>query len=265
MRAETEAALEAARTALDMMARRVGADHITSKGGRDLVTDTDVSVEDAVRAALLDRFPAWAVVGEERGGEDQIGDRPYWLVDPICGTRNFASNVPLYAVNVALVEGGVVTLAAVGDGGRGDRYYAERGQGAFRLMPDGPRRLRVDGTTDTLGVDVGSSVRGPHLARAANFLHAAVLANRWYLRMIGSSLQQVNVATGAISGLVLFKASSPVHNAAGYFLAEEAGALVTDHDGRPWDLTMSALVAAATPELHADLLRMLAETGQGNA
>ena len=29
---------------------------------------------------------------------------PYWLVDPICGTRNFASGIPLYCVNLALVE-----------------------------------------------------------------------------------------------------------------------------------------------------------------
>ena len=76
MRAETRAALAAVDTALKLIRRRAGADRITSKGGRDLVTATDVAVEDAVRASLLAAYPDWTVVGEERGGEDQVGDRP---------------------------------------------------------------------------------------------------------------------------------------------------------------------------------------------
>src|SRR5215217_3240712 len=113
MRAETRAALAAADAGLKLMMRRAGADQITSKGGRDLVTATDVAVEDVVRASLLAAYPDWTVVGEERGGEDQVGDRPYWLVDPICGTRNFAANIPMYAVNIALVKDGQVTASAV--------------------------------------------------------------------------------------------------------------------------------------------------------
>lgn len=37
----------------------------------------------------------------------------HWLVDPICGTRNFASGIPLCCVNLALVEGGQVSVAVV--------------------------------------------------------------------------------------------------------------------------------------------------------
>ena len=29
-----------------------------------------------------------AVIGGERGGEASTDGSPYWLVDPICGTRN---------------------------------------------------------------------------------------------------------------------------------------------------------------------------------
>src|SRR3954451_22433184 len=129
MRSETEAALAAVTVGLKLARSRAGASEITSKGGRDLVTATDVAVEDAIRAVLLERFPDWTVVGEERGGEDQVGDRPYWLVDPICGTRNFAANIPTYAVNIALVQDGVLTVAVVGDGGTEERYVAERGKG----------------------------------------------------------------------------------------------------------------------------------------
>ena len=111
LRTETEAALAAVEIGLGLSRGRIGADQIQSKGGRDLVTATDIAVEDAIRAALLERYPAWTVVGEERGGEDQIGDRPYWLLDPICGTRNVACNLPLYSINLAFVENGQPTIA----------------------------------------------------------------------------------------------------------------------------------------------------------
>src|SRR5262245_29379378 len=105
MRRETETAIAAVRVAQGLLASRPGADQITSKGGIDLVTGPDRAAEDAIRAHLTRAYPDYPVVGEERGGAPAEG-RPHWLVDPICGTRCFASGVPLYCVNVALVEEG---------------------------------------------------------------------------------------------------------------------------------------------------------------
>jgi myo-inositol-1(or 4)-monophosphatase len=258
MRAETRAALAAVEVGLELTRRRTGAGRITSKGGRDLVTDTDVAVEDAIRLALRACFPGWTVVGEERGGEDQIGDRPYWLVDPICGTRNFASGLPLYAVNVALVEDGQVTAAAVGAGGYDERFYAERGTGAYQLTSDGERRLRASDDSLVVGVSVGSSRSGGHLPHSAEFLRSAVLANRWDLRMLGTTSALAYVATGQIAAHLLFYLPSPVHTAAGCLLADEAGALITDLQGQPWTVETRAFLAAASPALHAELLAMVA-------
>jgi len=113
MRPETEAAIRAAGIAQRLADSREGADQVTSKGGIDLVTATDLACEDAIRAELTRAFPAYTVIGEERGGSPAPG-APYWLVDPICGTRPFASHVPLYCTNIALVEHGAVTVAVVG-------------------------------------------------------------------------------------------------------------------------------------------------------
>jgi len=90
LRPETQAAIRAAGIAQRIADSRAGADHVTSKGGIDLVTDTDLACEDAIRAELSRNFPEYAVIGEERQGTVRPG-QPYWLVDPICGTRPFAS------------------------------------------------------------------------------------------------------------------------------------------------------------------------------
>ena len=260
MRAETETALEAVRAGLDLARRREGADRITSKGGRDLVTATDVAVEDVVRATLRSHYPEWTVVGEERGGEDQIGERPYWLVDPICGTRNFASGLPLYSVNVALVEDGRVTVAAVGEGGLGGHFAAERGAGAYQLSPGGPVPLRATDASRVVGISIASGGAGRAHRHSAEFMRAAILADRWDLRMLGTTGAFAYLATGKIAGYTLFRFSSPVHTAAGCLLAEESGALVTDLHGQPWTVQTTEILAVASPSLQAELLALLADT-----
>jgi myo-inositol-1(or 4)-monophosphatase len=260
MRPETKAALAAVELGLELTRQRAGAGRITSKGGRDLVTDTDVAVEDAIRASLRASFPDWTVVGEERGGEDQVGDRPYWLVDPICGTRNFASGLPLYAVNVALVEHGRVTVAAVGEGGSGERFYAERGGGAYQITPDGSVRLQASDASLVVSVSVGAIDPGRHHDHSAEFMREALLANRWDVRVLGTTAVFAYLAAGRIAAFLLFKLSSPVHTAAGCLLAEEAGVLVTDLHGEPWTIGTDAFLAAASPTLQAELLTMVAAT-----
>jgi myo-inositol-1(or 4)-monophosphatase len=260
MRAETGAALSAVEAALKLMKDRAGADQITSKGGRDLVTATDIAVEDAVRSSLRAAYPEWTVVGEERGGEDQVGDRPYWLVDPICGTRNFAANIPLYAVNIALVQDGQVTVSAVGDGGTGSRYVAERGLGAYEMAGNGPVQLRVDPDSPIVSFSPGTSKLGMRPAVGADFTRAAILSDRWELRMLSSTISLSYLASGRIGAYLLFEVSSPVHIAAGALLAEEAGALVTDSAGGPWTVERPSILAAAGPAIQRDLLDLIAET-----
>ncbi|MGE3269491.1 MAG: inositol monophosphatase [Chloroflexota bacterium] len=259
MRPETRAALAAVDAGLKLMRRRAGADQITSKGGRDLVTATDVAVEDAVRASLLSAFPDWTVVGEERGGEDQVGDRPYWLVDPICGTRNFASNVPLYACNIALVENGEVTVSAVGDGGTGERYVAERGQGAYLMERNGPHPIQASGDSLVVSLSPGTTKVDMHVDIGADFIYAAIKANRWDLRMLSSTISLPYVASGRLAAYLLLEVSSPVHIAAGALLCEEAGALVTSTSGERWTVAHNSILAAPEP-IHADILSLIAET-----
>jgi fructose-1,6-bisphosphatase/inositol monophosphatase family enzyme len=139
-RPETRVALEAVARALELSTESAGRAAITSKGGRDLVTTTDIAVEDAIRARLTDAF-GLAVVGEERGGDVPVDGSAYWLIDPIRGTRNFASGAPLYRVNLALVEGGQVTVSVAGDRSTDEIAVAERGRGAWAVKHGALRRL----------------------------------------------------------------------------------------------------------------------------
>jgi myo-inositol-1(or 4)-monophosphatase len=250
-RRETRVAVETVGRALDLARRRVGADAISSKGGRDLVTATDVAVEDAVRAMVSDAV-GFPVVGEERGGEAPADGSPYWLVDPICGTRNFASGNPLYCVNLALVEGGHIALAVVGDSSTGEIHVAERGGGAWAITGGSPRPLATSGESRTIVIELGRST-GPRREHAARFVAGAIRADQWDLRALGTTLALPYVAAGRVAAYVLF-ATSAVHAGAGSLLVTEAGGVLSDIDGRSWTVQSDSIVASADPRLHRELL-----------
>ena len=230
LRAETRQAIDAVSRALAIAAVRAGAHDVTVKSGRDLVTATDVAVEDAVRDLLAgDR--GLPVVGEERGGDAPADGSAYWVLDPICGTRNFASGTPLYCVNLALVEGGQVTASAVGDPSTGEILVAERGRGAWAFGGDTCRRLAASAESRTIVVEDGKSA-GARREHAARFTADAIRADRWDFRSLGTTLALPYVAAGRVSAYVVFVVTS-THTAAGSLLVAEAGGTVSDIDGRP--------------------------------
>jgi len=260
VRAETAAAVRAARLAQRIADSRTGADAVRVKQGIDIVTAADLACEDAIRAELTRSFPRYPVIGEERGGEVRAG-APYWLVDPICGTRCYASNVPLYCTNIALVEDGEVTAAAIGVGRSNEVLYAEKGSGA-RLIDaagDAPDIALADSAS--IAASTASDVLWIHgYGQAmADLARRMWLADRWYLWTFGSTVGYAYLAMGRIAGIVHVaqatqRSEPPVHTAAGCLVAAEAGATVTDLDsGAPWTLATRSFVIAATPGLHREL------------
>jgi myo-inositol-1(or 4)-monophosphatase len=254
-RRETIVAIDAVDRALDLTRRGVGADELTAKAARDIVTATDIAVEDAIRRAFGETF-GHPVRGEERGGEAGVDDRCYWLVDPICGTRNFASGIPLYCVNVAFVEDKEVAIAVVGDPSTDEIHVAERGHGAWALRGTERRRLAVSDDSHTVVIeDSHADPVSERRERAASSVASAIRAFRWDIRALSTTLALAYVAAGRVAAYVLFWTSA-LHAGAGSLLAAEAGAIVSDIDGRPWTLDSDSIVASATPDLHRDLLEL---------
>ena len=250
----TQVALTAVRRGLELARGRAGADEITSKDGRDLVTATDTAVEDEIRGIVADASPD-PVVGEERGGDVPADGSAYWLLDPICGTRNFASGIPLYCVNLALVEGDRISLAVVGDASIDEIQFAERGRGAWAVDHEGRRQLFTSGQSQTIVVESGRAA-GSRREHAARFARDAIRADRWDMRNLSSSLSSAYVSAGRVAAYVLFSASA-LHTGAGTLLVEEAGGSVSDIDGAPWTLRSDSLLASADRGLHRELIDMV--------
>lgn len=221
------------------------------KGGIDFATDADLASERAVRDTLREQRPDDAVTGEEYGtdGPDGPVERT-WLVDPICGTLNYAAGTPLFAVNVALREGERVRVAAVAEPASGEVFVTDGarawrdGSPAEPLRPDPDNRL----------VEVDLDRRAP---RSQALLGQAAFHERYAPRAVSTSLGLAWVAAGRFAGYVADSdVSDSVHYAAGLALCRGAGCVVTDLDGGEV-ASGRGLLAAADAATHRDLLGLV--------
>ena len=124
-------AVEAARNAGDVILKRSDTHkEISFKGRANVVTDVDVLAEKVALELLRHEYPNFGILSEE--SEPLAGDSRYtWVVDPLDGSRNYASGIPHVAVVVALALDDEVVLGVTYDPIRDELYTAEKGQGAY--------------------------------------------------------------------------------------------------------------------------------------
>jgi myo-inositol-1(or 4)-monophosphatase len=110
-------AIAAALAGAEVVRSRYGASLARfDKSGGDFATAADIEAEKAIIDTLLGARPDDVVVGEESGRSGTGGTDRTWLVDPLCGTLNYAVRSMLVSVNVALRIGSEVAVAASAGG-----------------------------------------------------------------------------------------------------------------------------------------------------
>jgi myo-inositol-1(or 4)-monophosphatase len=105
-RTDAEVATAAARAGAEVVRDRFGTRlGRIDKGAGDFATTADVAAEKAIVDVIRAARPAAAILAEEGGQQGAAGAARQWLVDPLCGTLNYAAGTMLVAVNVALRDG----------------------------------------------------------------------------------------------------------------------------------------------------------------
>ncbi|MBK1663395.1 3'(2'),5'-bisphosphate nucleotidase [Rhodospirillum rubrum] len=89
---------------------------VESKADHSPVTEADRRAEAVIIEALTRLTPAIPIVAEEAvaaGHIPVVGDQPFWLVDPLDGTKEFVKRNGEFTVNIGLVVGGLPVLGVV--------------------------------------------------------------------------------------------------------------------------------------------------------
>ena len=250
-------------------AARVGADVVrgmygrplarVDKGHGDFSTAADVGAEKAILAVLRSARPDDAVLGEEGGRQGAAGAERQWLVDPLCGTLNYAVGTMVVAVNVALRGG----AAAVADPFSGELFCTD-GRTAW-VRQDGADAPLVP-TSATGLVDVNLDPPFPNAPgfRAVDLLSHPGFVARLRPRVVSTTLALAWVAAGKRAAYVTDGGdlSGSVHFAAGIALCRAAGCVVTGIDGAPVGRAGRGLVVAADPEAHGLLMSLIRGSGE---
>ena len=110
----TDIAEEAAR---EIMRIYAGDHGVRDKEDKSPVTDADHAAEAVILAGLHKLTPGIVIIAEEEMAAGRIPSlddgRPFWLVDPLDGTKEFIKRTGEFTVNIALIEGGRPTLGIV--------------------------------------------------------------------------------------------------------------------------------------------------------
>lgn len=230
-------AIELARRAgaLILEVHRRGPRHIVVKGDnpKDVVTEADTAAQELILTTIRQRFPDHGIVAEESGGDRPGEGRAMWYVDPLDGTSNFASGLPIFAVSIGLWLDGKPVIGVVHDVVRERTYWAAAGQGAWM---DLERRLRVSQTAE-----LASSVLATGFPRnratvadnnLAEFVHLTPRI-RDVRRNGSAALDQAWVADGRMDGF-WEPGLAAWDCGAGALLVQEAGGVVSDYAGAPY-------------------------------
>jgi histidinol-phosphatase len=245
-------AAELARLAGDIALRHYRSNlTVETKADGSPVTAADRAAEHAAREWVARYFPEDGILGEEFG-EERVGARRRWVIDPIDGTKSFVRGTPLWGSLVALCEGETVLAGAA---------YFPAVDELIAAAPDAGcwwngSRCSVS-TVDSidratvLTTDERFRERPTRRAGWQRLASSAAVSRSW-----GDCFGYLLVATGRAE-VMCDPIMSPWDSAALHPIIREAGGVFTDWEGRDTALGGSAiatnlLLAATVRERLAD-------------
>ena len=235
-----------------MVRRELDRARTSIKADGSPVTTVDLAVEEALRARIGAACPDHGIVGEEFGAERAEADW-VWVIDPIDGTRQFASGLPNYGVLIALCQQGRPELGVICQPRLGDVYLGLSDGGAWlngaEIVTESPGGL-AEAIVCFSDPDAFDAATRPGF-------EALRAGSRWNV-YDGGCLGFGALAAGRLAVSVCGPNLDSFDICALVPVVQGAGGSITDWRGQPLTLASSgAIVASASSVLHAEVLGLL--------
>jgi fructose-1,6-bisphosphatase/inositol monophosphatase family enzyme len=217
----------------------------------DIVTDADEATEHAISVALETAYPGAAIVGEGATAKnsallDAIGTADLaFVLDPLDGTKNFASGVPLFGIMLAATVQGEVVFAAIHDPVCHNTAFALRGEGAWMQGHDGSRadlKVAVAAPVEEMDAIIGTNFLPEPLRTIVNSNLSRLAMSSW----LRCAAQEYRMVAAGHCHLLFYNKLMPWDHAAGWLLHREAGGYSAHFDGteyRPTHFTGGLICA----------------------
>ena len=251
---------EASETANEMFGKVTST--IKDGDSNQVLTEADLAIGKFIIANIKKTYPDYNIIDEEAGVIDNKSSFT-WVVDPIDGTSNFASGVPMYGIMIGLlheakpIAGGIVLPYFK------ELCIAEKGKGAY----SNGEKIQVTKEENLVNVLVGYCIDGhqenPSVTYEEAKLLGEIILNIRNLRTSNSSFDAVMIAKGSYGGL-LNRTSKIWDNVAQQIIIEEAGGIYSDFFGKSVDyinplskVDTNFTYCTASPVLHKKLQEII--------
>ncbi|WP_349368940.1 inositol monophosphatase [Salinarimonas sp.] len=175
---------------------------LDDKAHGDIVTDVDLACETIIIAGIRALAPTHHIHSEEAGVLDGASDWS-WIVDPLDGTHNYVSGIPLFGMIVSLCFRGEPVAAILHDAHREETVHGTRHGPVFlngaplpALSPEKPLRSATIGWTQGYAVGDDPTARRVRDRVEAN---AKRLMATW-----SPVIETMKVLTGKFGGMVSY-------------------------------------------------------------
>ena len=227
--------------------------NISKKGEIDLVTEADLASEKAVIDSINRVFPNDMILAEESGVQGEKSDR-LWIIDPLDGTTNFAHSFPFFAVSIGFQAGNEVVAGVVYNPVMDEFFEAEKGKGAFLNKT----HIKVSDKAALKDSLIGTgfpyhTYNNPDAV--LDYFKRMIIRVQGIRRPGAASIDLCYVAAGRLDGF-WEQDLNPWDTAAGSIIVREAGGVLSDYAGNPYNPFLKTILAS-TPGIHSKMLDVL--------
>ena len=254
----TEAALRAGAELIERYGRRPRG--VAAKNGpTDLVSDADRAAETAIAAVLAARRPGDGLIGEEGTANRSGVTGLRWVVDPLDGTVNYLSGIPLWCVSIACEDDAGTLAGVVYDPLREHLYSAVRG-GPVRADGQSPRARELEDLAASV-IAGGVACATDAEVRRAGRLEERLFRRAGQRRALGTAaLELAWTAAGRIDVCYQEQRIHPWDVDAGLFICQRAGLRV--HRLQPLADDLAPRYLAAPAGLAAEVLALVGPSAE---
>ena len=228
---------------------------ITSyKADGSIVTNADTEVNLWLKEALNDARPDYGWQSEESpDNEERLGAHRTFVLDPIDGTMGLSKGSPYWTIALAIVEDTKPVAAVVYAPDAHEMYSAAKGEGATLNAA----AIHVSARTELLNAEVLGDAR---------LFGRDIWGEPWPHLNIHSrpsvAYRMVQVAAGRADFTMALTPKRDWDVAAATLIAQEAGAIVSDHLGNPYGFnardSLKPSLICSGPALFPDIIRRCA-------
>lgn len=217
---------------------------VQSKKDKTPVTIADEQTELAIKNIILKNHPEHGFFGEETGLSDTDNEF-VWVIDPIDGTKCFATGMPTFGTLISLLQHGKPVIGLIDHAILDDRWIGQAGQ---------PTRHNgvICQTRNTASLGLATCyTTTTDMFNDINGKQADALTKSCQFRVFGGDCLGYGLLASGFNDLVCEADLKPYDYFALSPVIEGAGGLITDWQGSPLSLESGGeVLAAANPDLH---------------